>query len=104
MNDQKCNVDKNPCETVAVILLRYDPMRIKCGDNSDEYAPEAKTIMSRIDQAVDTSGLKTIIIEEFQHWFDVDLTQRMQASVLDDLVQEIWNMASQSILSTAKEY
>ena len=60
-------------DEVLAILFRHDPIGINFVDNTDEYAPEARTILQRLREAESPEGLAGIIHEEFIHWFDIDM-------------------------------
>ena len=56
----------------GVVLLRHDPIGINFEDNTDEYDPEAETIVLRlVDSGTDLSVEQTEVVvhEEFVHWF-----------------------------------
>lgn len=56
---------------VTELLALYDPLGlIALGAPSDEYDPEAKTIMVQLDDAESVEDLHNIIYTEFVRWFD----------------------------------
>jgi len=54
---------------VAAALFEVDPMGINFGTNTDEYEPEAGTIIPRLGQANTVQDVETIVREEFCRWF-----------------------------------
>jgi hypothetical protein len=55
--------------TVAALLFESDPIGINFGDNTDEYEPEAGTILPRLASAKSVDDVQTIVDEEFSRWF-----------------------------------
>lgn len=60
-------------DEVLAILFNHDPISINFGENTDEYAPEARTILQRLRETESPEGLTGIIHEEFVNWFDIDM-------------------------------
>lgn len=59
-------------DTVAAILFRADPMGINFETNTDEYEPEAGSILPRLSQAGTADDVTRIVHEEFVRWFSAD--------------------------------
>lgn len=57
---------------VSEALFQADPIGICFGENSDEYDPEAGTIIPRLKTANSAQGVQAIIYEEFRNWFGAD--------------------------------
>lgn len=55
--------------TVSEILFRHDPIGINFGGNTDEYDPEAGTILPRLRPEHGVEDVTAIVREEFVHWF-----------------------------------
>ena len=58
---------------VTLVLFEHDPVNINFGCNPDEYEPEAKTIISRLNHAKSPNDVLTIVHEEFCHWFGIEI-------------------------------
>ena len=58
-------------ERISALLFRHDPMNINYETNTDEYDPEAKTIVLRLLDVSDftTARVHRIVHEEFRWWF-----------------------------------
>lgn len=59
-------------DEISALLFRHDPIGINFEDNTDEYDPEAETIVLRlVDSGTDLSVEQTEVVvhEEFVHWF-----------------------------------
>ena len=54
---------------VSAILFRHDLVGINFGGNTDEYDPEAGTILPRLRQGTTAEGVAEIVREEFVRWF-----------------------------------
>jgi hypothetical protein len=59
-------------DAVSKALFEDDPIGINFGDNTDEYDPEAGTVIPRLSGAVSEDDVQTIVFEEFCRWFDSD--------------------------------
>jgi hypothetical protein len=55
---------------VSAILFRHDPIGINFEDNTDEYDPEAGTILPRLRRGLSAEETTTIVHEEFVRWFE----------------------------------
>jgi hypothetical protein len=80
---------QNPAlfEQVSEILFRHDPIGVNFGDNTDEYEPEAGTILARIPGARSTAAVRSIIHEEFVSWFgEIAGTEDRYTAVADEIL------------------
>ncbi len=55
---------------VSAILFRQDPIGINFEDNTDEYDPEAGTILPRLRGGLSVEESTAIVHEEFVRWFE----------------------------------
>jgi hypothetical protein len=55
---------------ISAILFRHDPIGINFDDNTDEYDPEAGTILTRLRRDLSLEELTSIVHEEFVRWFE----------------------------------
>jgi hypothetical protein len=56
-------------DDVSAILYRHDPIGINFDTNTDEYDPEARTILPRLRHCTSVDEAVVIVHEEFQRWF-----------------------------------
>lgn len=56
--------------SISVILFRYDPVYINFGCYTDEYEPEAGTILSRLHTCHSVEDVLQVVHQEFVYWFD----------------------------------
>ena len=77
-------------DAVAEILFRHDPIGINFEDNSDEYYPEARTILPRLKDCASPQDVVTVIHEEFNSWFDSDTAGPRERYV--DIADEVWTL------------
>lgn len=75
-------------DAVAEILFRHDPMGINFEENTDEYEPEAGTILPRLKHCPSVEDVTTAVHEEFQRWFDPELAGPRER--YGKIAQEIW--------------
>jgi hypothetical protein len=59
---------------ISAILFRHDPIGINFADNTDEYDPEAGTILPRLRRDLSAEEATAIIHEEFVRWFEPEIT------------------------------
>ena len=57
-------------EAVEALLFERDPIGINFEENTDEYRPEAETIVIRLRDAASDQDAARIVYEEFVRWFD----------------------------------
>ena len=55
---------------VEALLFHDDPIGINFESNTDEYRPEAETIVLRLAEATSERDVAVIVHEEFVRWFD----------------------------------
>ena len=86
-------------DEVAAILFRHDPVGINFEDNTDEYEPEARTILPRLGSCHSAEDVLTVVHEEFQRWFDNEIAgPREKYSTIAD---EVWTLWRKSQLADA---
>ena len=56
--------------SISEALFRADPARINFEINTDEYEPEAATIIARLSSAQSAEDVQAVVYEEFCRWFD----------------------------------
>jgi hypothetical protein len=54
---------------VSAALFAHDPVGINLEQNTDEYDPEAQTIVIRLISETGDTDVVTIVHEEFRRWF-----------------------------------
>jgi hypothetical protein len=59
-------------DDVRAALFRTDPMGLNFEENTDEYDPEARTILPRLRHCASVDEARAAIHEEFQRWFGAD--------------------------------
>lgn len=57
-------------DSVAALLYRHDPVGINFEDNADEYEPEARTILPRLNNCHSPDDVLQVVHAEFVRWFD----------------------------------
>ena len=68
-------------------------MKINFEFNTDEYDPEAETIVPRIETYSNETELSSVLHEEFSHWFGSGISG--SPNDYHALAQEIWSWLSQ---------
>jgi hypothetical protein len=75
--------------SVADILFRHDPVGINFEDNTDEYYPEARTILPRLKDCHSAQDVTSVVHEEFVKWFEPGTAGAKENYQL--VAEEIWN-------------
>jgi len=55
--------------SISDVLFKADPAGINFDINTDEYEPEAGTIIPRLGSAKSAEDVQVIVYEELCHWF-----------------------------------
>jgi hypothetical protein len=56
-------------QEASSILFKHDPIGINFEENTDEYDPEAGTILPRLSGCGSALEVQQIVFEEFCRWF-----------------------------------
>lgn len=56
-------------DELSALLFRHDPICLNFETNTDEYDPEAETILPRLLECHSEQGVLTVVHEEFNRWF-----------------------------------
>lgn len=63
----------NAYERLEAILFEEDPVGISFGNNTDEYDPEVRTILPRLDVCRSVEDVEDVVHSEFSRWFEPDI-------------------------------
>lgn len=88
--EQSKFMDMSIYAEVEKILFRVDPVGIDFGDNVDEYAPEVRTIIPRLEDARSEADVHCIVYEEFVQWFGAEIAGAASRKVYKDAAKKIW--------------
>ena len=86
-------------DEVVAILFRYDPIGINFDDNTDEYEPEARTILPRLRSCHSEEDVLAAVYEEFQRWFDPENAGPREH--YSTIANEVWTLWQKSSISDA---
>jgi hypothetical protein len=84
-------------DAVAAILFRHDPIGINYENNTDEYEPEARTILPRLRICKSVEDVQSVVYEEFQQWFGDEIAD--SAESYKAIAEEIWCLWQNSDVS-----
>ena len=73
---------------IEALLFRHDHIGITFDDNTDEYHPEAETIVLRPPETGNERELLQMVHEEFVRWFTASVAGGPERYV--DVAHEIW--------------
>jgi len=77
-------------KAVSDLMFKHDPIEINFETNTDEYDPEAGTVISRLPAAKNEVDVLDIIHQEFIVWFGEDTAGNRNRYV--GLASEIWKL------------
>lgn len=75
---------------ICAVLFQADPVGINCYTNTDEYEPEARTIIPRLKTANSAQDTHAIVYEEFITWFGADSVGNFEK--YQTVSEEIWEL------------
>jgi hypothetical protein len=75
-------------EAVSNLMFLRDPIGIKFETNTDEYDPEAGTIIPRLERCASSDDVVVVLHEEFTQWFGVETAG--DRSLYVELAKDIW--------------
>lgn len=78
---------------LSAILFRVDPVGLNAEENTDEYDPEARTILPRLRDCRASVDVGRVLQEEFARWFTPDIAARIPDAPA--LADEIWRWWSE---------
>lgn len=86
---------------VAEVMFKHDLMNINFEDNTDEYEPEAGTVIPRLNECKSPCDVQAVLHEEFSKWFGSEGAG--EQCRYGDLAEEIWHLwqTQQSKLESA---
>lgn len=79
-------------ETISKILFTHDPMETNFESNTDEYDPQAATIIPRLASCASEEDVLTVVHEEFCRWFGAQTAG--PTTHYEEVAKEIWNVRS----------
>ena len=78
-------------DSMAALLFRHDPIGINFdGENTDEYEPEAETILPRMRGCHSSHDALRVVHEEFVRWFDSSTAGSPER--YERIASEIWQL------------
>jgi len=79
-------------DAVSALLFRYDPISINFETNTDEYDPEAGTILPRLRNCETATDVQQVVHEEFVRWFGCDNAgPKEHYSRIAEEIWQLWN-------------
>lgn len=78
-------------DCVAALLFRHHPVGIAFdNENTDEYEPEAGTILPRLRGCESPADALRVIHEEFVRWFEADIAGPEER--YSEIAAEVWQL------------
>ncbi len=79
-------------DDVSAALFEADPIGLNFEDNSDEYDPEAGTIIPRLKTTKCAEDVEIIINEEFVRWFgDEYAAKNNEYKLVSEKIWALWH-------------
>jgi hypothetical protein len=77
-------------DATAALLFRHDPIGIDYETNTDEYEPEAGTILPRLGDCRSEADVTRVVHEEFVRWFSAEDVGPLER--YEQIGTEIWQL------------
>lgn len=77
-------------DSIAALLFRHDPIGICCANNTDEYYPEARTILPRLRDCGSAEEALRMVHAEFVRWFTPKIAGPKERYA--EIASEIWDL------------
>ena len=74
---------------LSAIIYRVDPIGLNVEENTDEYDPEARTILPRLRDCRSVDDVDRVVRDDLARWFTPELVAG--SPTCDQLVDEIWS-------------
>jgi hypothetical protein len=85
---------------VVAALFAADPIGINFGSNTDEYEPEASTIIPRLHDCRSVQDVQTVVHQEFVAWFNLEDDDRCANFLIYAApAQHIWDLWQRHLAS-----
>jgi hypothetical protein len=76
---------------ITEAMFRHDPIGINFESNSDEYDPEAGTVIPRLRECTCPGDVTSVLHEEFCKWFGAENAgPKAHYATLADEIWELW--------------
>lgn len=75
---------------IAGLLFRHDPIHINFGGNTDEYEPEAGTILPQLKTCHSENDVLRVVHKEFVNWFGAEIAG--SENIYTAIAAEIWDL------------
>ncbi len=79
---------ENLLNSITEILSRHDPIGISFGEIDNEYEPEAKTILHKLDRYNSVEDVIKMVHQDFKSWFFPEIAG--EAENYQKIAEEIW--------------
>jgi hypothetical protein len=77
--------------SISDALFKADPIGINYDTNTDEYEPEARTIILRLSSAKSEEDVQSIVYEDFRRWFaPVNVGPREKYASVSAAIWKLW--------------
>lgn len=83
------NKYRNLYDATIALLLRHDPVGINFEVNADEYAPEAGTILPKLQSCGSADDVLQVVYGEFLRWFGNSAGSKEQ---YDRIAADLWEL------------
>lgn len=84
-------------DRLASLLFLHDPVGINFETNTDEYEPEAGSILPRLRSASSSADVQRIVHHEFVSWVDDDIAG--PETRYEAIAKEVWALWQESPVS-----
>lgn len=77
-------------DELSMLLFRSDPIGLNFESNTDEYDPEARTILPQLRHCVSAKDATRVVHAEFVRWFGSDTAG--EESRYQSIGEQVWKL------------
>ncbi|MFZ2424092.1 MAG: hypothetical protein WBD79_17040 [Anaerolineae bacterium] len=78
---------------ISTMIFKADPIGINFTINTDEYDPEAGTVIPRLSACQTADDVTAVLYEEFTKWFEAEIAGKRADYV--ELAQNLWTLSQE---------
>ncbi|MFZ1406042.1 MAG: hypothetical protein WAW03_23375 [Anaerolineae bacterium] len=78
---------------ISTMIFKADPIGINFTINTDEYDPEAGTVIPRLSACQTADDVTAVLYEEFTKWIEAEIAGKRADYV--ELAQNLWTLSQE---------
>jgi len=91
---------RNLYDATIALLFRHDPVGINFEHNTDEYEPEAGTILPKLQDCRSADDCRQVVYSEFVRWFANSAGSKEHYEPIANELWELWENYRRDVTDT----